>query len=104
MPVASIVPDSTAADFGQRPVGTGAWRLVEWKHDDYLRFARNPGYWGGAPAAESLMARVMIAREEGQALVEYSLILALVSIAAIVTLGLVGGGIVTELEKVVTAL
>ncbi len=54
--------------------------------------------------AASLFARAMVSREDGQALVEYSLILALVSIAAIVTLGLVGGGIVTELEKVVTAL
>ena len=55
--------------------------------------------------ATSLMARVMTVREEaGQALVEYSLILALVSIAAIVTLTLLGGGIVTELEKVVAAL
>ena len=41
MPIASIVPDSTPADFGQHPVGTGPWRFVEWKHDDYLRFAKN---------------------------------------------------------------
>jgi len=27
MPVASVVPPSVLADFGQRPVGTGAWRL-----------------------------------------------------------------------------
>jgi peptide/nickel transport system substrate-binding protein/oligopeptide transport system substrate-binding protein len=33
--------------------------LVEWRHDDYLRFARNPTYFGGPPAAESLMARII---------------------------------------------
>jgi Flp pilus assembly pilin Flp len=54
--------------------------------------------------ASSLMARVMVMREDGQALVEYSLILALVSVAAIITLGLVGGGVVKELEEVVKAL
>lgn len=60
MPVAHIVPDSAPGDaFGQHPVGTGPWRLVEWKHDDYLRFARNPKYFGQVPQAESLMARVI---------------------------------------------
>lgn len=59
MPVAAIVPDSTPSNFGERPVGTGPWRFVEWKHDDYVKFARNDRYWNGAPAAESLMARVI---------------------------------------------
>jgi ABC-type transport system substrate-binding protein len=59
MPVASIVPDSTPVDFGQHPVGTGPWTFVEWKHDDYLKFARNPTYWGGAPATDTLIARII---------------------------------------------
>ena len=59
MPVASIVPDSIPADFGQHPVGTGPWTFVEWKHDDYLKFTRNPTYWGGAPATDTLIARIM---------------------------------------------
>jgi peptide/nickel transport system substrate-binding protein/oligopeptide transport system substrate-binding protein len=59
MPVASIVPDSTPADFGQHPVGTGPWRFVEWKHDDYLKFTRNQSYWGGVPATDTLVARII---------------------------------------------
>ena len=59
MPVASIVPDSTPADFGEHPVGTGPWKFVEWKHDDYLKFARNESYWGGAPATDTLIARII---------------------------------------------
>ncbi|HEY0971454.1 MAG TPA: ABC transporter substrate-binding protein [Gemmatimonadales bacterium] len=59
MPVAAVVPENVPANFGQRPVGTGPWKLVEWKHDDYLLFARNEQYWGGAPAAESLLARII---------------------------------------------
>jgi pilus assembly protein Flp/PilA len=43
-------------------------------------------------------------REEGQALVEYSLILALISIAAIVLLGTVGDEINNVLQRVVDAL
>jgi peptide/nickel transport system substrate-binding protein/oligopeptide transport system substrate-binding protein len=59
MPVASIAPEKLAENFGEHPVGTGPWRLVEWKHDDYLLFAPNRSYWGGAPKADSLMARII---------------------------------------------
>ena len=58
MPVASVVPPDLHSD---RPVGTGPWRFVEWKHDDYLLFARNASYWGGAPASDSLRARIIAA-------------------------------------------
>ena len=43
-------------------------------------------------------------REEGQALVEYALILALVSVVAIATLQALGQGIIGQLGQVVTAL
>jgi peptide/nickel transport system substrate-binding protein/oligopeptide transport system substrate-binding protein len=59
MPVTSIVPKRTPANFGEHPVGTGPWKFVEWRHDDYLRFARNPGYHEGAPLADSLEARII---------------------------------------------
>jgi ABC-type transport system substrate-binding protein len=59
MPVAHIVPDSTPSDFGQRPIGTGPWKLAEWKHDDYLLFSRNTEYFDQPPAAESLRARII---------------------------------------------
>jgi Flp pilus assembly pilin Flp len=53
------------------------------------------------------IARIVVAirdREEGQAMVEYALILALVSVAAIVILGTVGGGVVTTLTSVAGSL
>ena len=59
MPVVSIVPDSVPTNFGERPVGTGPWKFAQWKHDDYLLFAKNTEYWGGAPKADSLRARVI---------------------------------------------
>ncbi len=59
MPVASIVPENPPANFGERPVGTGPWKFVEWKHDDYIRFAKNANYFGGAPKSDSLMARIV---------------------------------------------
>ncbi len=59
MPVASIAPENIPPNFGERPVGTGPWQLVEWKHDDYLLFTSNKKYWGGAPKADSLKARII---------------------------------------------
>ncbi len=59
MPVAAIVPAETGADFGENPVGTGPWRFVAWQHDDYLLFARNEQYFGGAPNADSLRVRII---------------------------------------------
>jgi peptide/nickel transport system substrate-binding protein/oligopeptide transport system substrate-binding protein len=59
MPVAAIAPERVPANFGEHPVGTGPWRLVEWKHDDYLLFAPNPHWWGGGPKADSLKARII---------------------------------------------
>jgi peptide/nickel transport system substrate-binding protein/oligopeptide transport system substrate-binding protein len=59
MPVAAIVPENVPANFGEHPIGTGPWKLVEWKHDDYLLFARNPSYYGGAPKSDTLRARII---------------------------------------------
>jgi peptide/nickel transport system substrate-binding protein/oligopeptide transport system substrate-binding protein len=59
MPVAAIVPESVPANFGEHPIGTGPWKFVEWKHDDYLKFAANPDYFEGRPKADSLMARIV---------------------------------------------
>jgi Flp pilus assembly pilin Flp len=52
----------------------------------------------------SLYYRLQMQREEGQALVEYTLILALVSIVAIAVLTNIGKSIVTKLGEVEKAL
>ncbi len=52
----------------------------------------------------SLYARAQIHREEGQALVEYTLILALISVVAILVLTNIGQDVVTKLEAVEKAL
>jgi ABC-type transport system substrate-binding protein len=59
MPVASIVPDSAGPNFSEHPIGTGPWQFVEWKHDDYVKLARNAHYFAGPAKAESLEIRVI---------------------------------------------
>jgi peptide/nickel transport system substrate-binding protein/oligopeptide transport system substrate-binding protein len=71
MPVAAIVPmpDKIPANFGEHPIGTGPWKLVEWKHDDYLLFAKNASYFAGAPKTDTLRARIIA--EPSTAVAEY---------------------------------
>jgi len=69
MPVASVVPLNPPANFGERPIGTGPWELVEWKHDDYLLFAKNPKYYAGPPKTDTLRARIIA--EPSTAVAEY---------------------------------
>jgi pilus assembly protein Flp/PilA len=52
----------------------------------------------------SLYTRAQIKKEEGQALVEYTLILALVSIVAVTVLTNMGNAIVTKLGEVEKAI
>ena len=59
MPVAGIVPTPTPANFAERPVGSGPWKLVSWTHDNALLLARNESYWGGAPKSDSIRIRII---------------------------------------------
>lgn len=36
-----------AADYNRKPLGTGPYRLVEWKSGEYVLLERVPGYWRG---------------------------------------------------------
>jgi ABC-type transport system substrate-binding protein len=69
MPVAAMIPEKVPENFGEHPIGTGPWKLVEWKHDDYLLFAKNPTYFLGAPKADTLRARIIA--EPSTAVAEY---------------------------------
>jgi Flp pilus assembly pilin Flp len=54
--------------------------------------------------AQSFVAFTSVKREEGQALVEYSLILGLISVIAIAALTTIGTEVLAKLEAVATAL
>ncbi len=55
-PTKFIMRDS---NFGRHPVGTGAFKFVEWKSDEFIRLKRNENYWEGAPEYEEYVMRII---------------------------------------------
>jgi len=43
----------------ERPVGTGPWKMTEWKRNDSMRFERNESYWGSPPLFKRLRFQVI---------------------------------------------
>ncbi|MDJ0780835.1 MAG: ABC transporter substrate-binding protein [Desulfosarcinaceae bacterium] len=41
--------DRDDGDYNTRPIGTGAYKFVEWVKGSYIRMAANADYWEGAP-------------------------------------------------------
>ncbi len=42
-----VVPNQDNDWMSQHMVGTGPYKLVEWKHNEYIKLEWNPNYWGG---------------------------------------------------------
>lgn len=45
------------ADFARHPVGTGPYKLVEWKPGQYIKLEANPDYFGGKPKTQTVVWR-----------------------------------------------
>jgi len=41
------------------PIGTGPWKFVEWKRDQYIRLEAFDGHWRGKPAFKHLVVRAI---------------------------------------------
>jgi peptide/nickel transport system substrate-binding protein len=53
------VADLAKSDFGARPVGDGAYRLVRWDRGERLVYEANPHYWRGRPRTSRLEVRIV---------------------------------------------
>ncbi|HEV8663914.1 MAG TPA: ABC transporter substrate-binding protein [Candidatus Methylomirabilis sp.] len=62
-PAAMVVPreavEQAGADFSTRPVGTGPFRLTEWRRDDRLVLTANPDYFRGRPHLDRIVFRII---------------------------------------------
>ena len=58
-PVASVVPVGLAETLSRQPVGTGPYRFVSWVDGSQVELVANDAYWGGAPAIERVVVRII---------------------------------------------
>jgi peptide/nickel transport system substrate-binding protein len=54
-----MVGSGAIPDVGSAPVGTGAFKFVEWVRGDHITLAANDSYWGGRPAIDQVIIRVI---------------------------------------------
>lgn len=63
VPFSGIVPKALVEKdvdaFLLHPIGTGAYKFVEWKQGDYVKLEANPDYFRGAPKTKFLQMRVV---------------------------------------------
>jgi peptide/nickel transport system substrate-binding protein len=53
------VKELDKSEFYKKPVGSGPYKLVEWKTGQYLTFTRNDSYYAGKPAIEKITAKIV---------------------------------------------
>ncbi len=58
-PVTAIVPVSHGDALARQPVGSGPYVFESWTQGDSVVLAANADYWGGAPAIERVVFRVI---------------------------------------------
>ena len=46
-------------EFGRNPIGTGPFRLVEWRSKEQVTLERFDGYWGTRPTLDSIIHRII---------------------------------------------
>lgn len=50
---------SVDKDFGNKPVGTGPYKFVEWVKGDHVTLQANADYWGKKPTVQSVVVRMI---------------------------------------------
>jgi peptide/nickel transport system substrate-binding protein len=58
-PVAAIVPVGQADAIARTPVGTGPYTFERWVDGSEVVLNANPNYWGGKPAIERVVVRII---------------------------------------------
>ena len=51
--------DGDRADFRQKPLGTGPYKLASWNRDDRMIVVENENYWGGRPIIPTIVFRTI---------------------------------------------
>ncbi len=72
---AKVVPreivEKLGEDFGRQPVGTGAFRFVEWVRDQHITLGANTDYFEGRPSLDRLEYRIFTGEALDQMFAEF---------------------------------
>ena len=70
--MAREVAEAYGANIGAHPVGTGPFKLVQWRRSSFIALDRNPGYrerfYDAEPAADDAEGQALLARFKGRRL------------------------------------
>ncbi len=61
--ILGALPDINTAPFNAKPVGTGPFRVVEWKRGESIELEANPYYWKGKPKLEHITYKLLPSME-----------------------------------------
>jgi ABC-type transport system substrate-binding protein len=56
--------------YNQKPIGTGPFKVVEWKTDEYIKYEAFPDFWRGKPKLDTILFRVIPDKATGIAALE----------------------------------
>jgi peptide/nickel transport system substrate-binding protein len=59
LPGGVVIAEGSATDFASGPVCTGAYQVSEFVQNDRVVLTANANYWGGVPAVENVVIRVI---------------------------------------------
>lgn len=57
--VAPAAADISTEEFARNPIGTGAFRFVEWEQDSHVILERNPDYWGVSTEIDRIVVQIV---------------------------------------------
>jgi peptide/nickel transport system substrate-binding protein len=61
--ILGALPDINTAPFNAKPIGTGPFRVVEWKRGESIELEANPYYWKGKPKLERITYELLPSME-----------------------------------------
>ncbi len=51
--------DINSDEFNNKPIGTGAYKVTEWKKGEYIKFVANDKFYKGAPKTKNIFLKVL---------------------------------------------
>lgn len=61
------LPSLDGSDFLRKPIGSGPWKVQDWKGGDVITLVPNENYWRGKPKLDGINIKIVASRDAGNA-------------------------------------